>query len=267
MIHGLPDRVGRGVVLVVALLTACAEDRTGTLPVSTSGVTVVPTTASHAVPVPPGSLAGDAETFRIHPSPGPDGTVTLTTSDTLVVNASDFGRLNPGLDLHLVVNWGGGAQERVSCGPCRLQHAYGAPGRFRVEATIDDGRPVEEHSTASVTWTADVVVTSIASCDEDGPPPPGAGVDTGTKTIFWTPVPGAKSYNVYVKAVEGCTELGYDERVSHEDPKWTVDASPFDVSSFNRCQTCYYYGVTAVRGGCESPLYTAGGFMLGPCVP
>jgi hypothetical protein len=48
MIHGLPDRIGRGVVLVGVLLTACAEDRTWTLPVSTSGVTVVPTTPSKA---------------------------------------------------------------------------------------------------------------------------------------------------------------------------------------------------------------------------
>ena len=93
----------------------------------------------------------------------------------------------------------------------------------------------------------------------------GAGVNTGTKTVFWSPVAGATSYNVYIKTVENCDDLDSMQQVSLNDAKFSTVQSPFDVSQFDRCHTCYYYGVTSVKGSCESRLQTAGGFGSARC--
>jgi hypothetical protein len=89
---------------------------------------------------------------------------------------------------------------------------------------------------------------------------PAAGVNTGTKTIFWSPVASATSYNVYIKTVENCDQLDSTQQVSLNDQKFSNVQSPFDVSQFSRCHTCYYYSVTSVTGSCESTVRAAGGF-------
>jgi len=98
------------------------------------------------------------------------------------------------------------------------------------------------------------------------PQAPGAGVNTGTRLIFWDPVPGAASYNFYLRAVEGCDMLDSTQHLSAADLRTGNVRSPLDISAFDRCHTCYYFNITAVDGTCESRLDGGAiGFTLGPC--
>jgi hypothetical protein len=79
--------------------------------------------------------------FRIKPEPNANGLIVVAVGETVIVNANDDRAANPSETLHLIVNWGDGPNERVSCGPCRLEHAYTKGGLYLMEATIDDGKP------------------------------------------------------------------------------------------------------------------------------
>jgi hypothetical protein len=105
------------------------------------------------------------------------------------------------------------------------------------------------------------------------PGSPELTVNTGTRTLTWPPVPGATSYNVYVKAVVGeCGLLG-PQIVTRSDQKLSNVSSPLDISAFNRCEACYFVDASAVSGECESRLRsddghpTFLGFGLLPCSP
>lgn len=84
--------------------------------------------------------------FRIKPAPNANGVIIVDAGEELIVNANDDLAANPNATLHLIVNWGDGPNERIGCGPCRLEHAYRRGGLFEMEATIDDGLPAGQAS-------------------------------------------------------------------------------------------------------------------------
>lgn len=98
-------------------------------------------------------------------------------------------------------------------------------------------------------------------------------VNTGTRLLTWTGVQGATSYDVYVRPEPGQCGLQTPVLVTRLDQKVSGATSPFDLSSFNRCDTCYWADIVAVSGSCESPLRSDSGnpapvgFSLLPCVP
>lgn len=68
-----------------------------------------------------------------------------------------------------------------------------------------------------------------------------------------------------VKVVAACDMLVLTQKVAIADQKFANVSSPFDVSPFNRCHTCYYEALTSVSGSCESAPSGTIGFMLKPC--
>jgi hypothetical protein len=59
----------------------------------------------------------------------------------VVVNAADVASRPPAPETYLIVKWDAdGPNERVGCGPCRLEHGYSA-GRYTLTATADDLQP------------------------------------------------------------------------------------------------------------------------------
>jgi len=89
-----------------------------------------------------GALTSSAvvDGFRVHPDPGDDGVIHAFEGESVVVNAADVASRPPAPQSYLIVNWGDGPNERVGCGPCRLEHGYGA-GRYTLVATADDLQP------------------------------------------------------------------------------------------------------------------------------
>jgi hypothetical protein len=77
--------------------------------------------------------------IRTKPAPNAGGVIVLDAGEKLIVNANDELAANPGPNLHLIVNWGDGPNERIGCGACRLEHAYRTGGLYEMEATVDDG--------------------------------------------------------------------------------------------------------------------------------
>ena len=98
-------------------------------------------------------------------------------------------------------------------------------------------------------------------------------VDTGARTLSWPEVQGATSYDLYVRPESGDCGLLPPLAVTRTDQKSSDVTSPFDISAFNKCGTCYFVDVTAVSGDCQSPLRSDIGlpaplsFSLLPCVP
>jgi hypothetical protein len=80
--------------------------------------------------------------FRVHPDPGDDGVIRVFEGQNVVINATDIASRPPAPQSYLIVNWGdnGLNNQRVGCGPCRLEHGYGA-GRYTLVATADDLQP------------------------------------------------------------------------------------------------------------------------------
>jgi hypothetical protein len=78
--------------------------------------------------------------FRTKPAPNANGVIVVGAGEKLIVNANDERAANPGETLTLIVNWGDGPNDRVPCGPCRLEHAYRAGGLYDMEASIDNGK-------------------------------------------------------------------------------------------------------------------------------
>ena len=74
--------------------------------------------------------------FRVHPDPGDDGVIRVFDDENVVVNATDIASRPPADANFLVVNWGDGPNQRVGCGPCRLDHGYG-PGSYNLAASLD----------------------------------------------------------------------------------------------------------------------------------
>jgi hypothetical protein len=149
------------VAMVVLAAVGCA-------PSTPAGPTAAPTaTSGYAAQLaagpwaklkaggPPAAAAGvKAEAvidgFRVHPDPGDDGVIRVVEGENVTVNASDIASPPPAPQSFLVVNWGDGGNQRVGCGPCRMDHSY-APGRYTLVASAD-GLPGDR----SITLTVDV---------------------------------------------------------------------------------------------------------------
>jgi hypothetical protein len=78
--------------------------------------------------------------FRVHPDPGDDGVIHAFEGENVLVNAADLASLPPAPQSYLIVSWDGGPNQRVGCGPCRLEHGYSA-GRYTLVATATDVQP------------------------------------------------------------------------------------------------------------------------------
>jgi hypothetical protein len=78
--------------------------------------------------------------FRVHPDPDVNGVIHVFEGENVAVNAADIASRPPASQSYLVVNWGDGANQRVGCGPCRLEHGYRA-GRYTLQTTADDLQP------------------------------------------------------------------------------------------------------------------------------
>jgi hypothetical protein len=83
--------------------------------------------------------------FRVHPDPGDDGVIHVVEGENVVVNAADLASPPPAPQSYLIVKWGdnGPNNQRIGCGPCRLEHGY-ASGRYTLEATSDDLQPTAQ---------------------------------------------------------------------------------------------------------------------------
>ena len=108
--------------------------------------------------------------FRVKPAPGDDGAIHVVAGDPVTVNANDYRASYPGATLYFIANWGdGGGNQRVSCGPCRLAHAYESPGRYEVELTVDDGIVPPVSAQSPETQLVTVIVTGVP--EKPGPTP------------------------------------------------------------------------------------------------
>jgi hypothetical protein len=227
------------------LLWRCANDDVPLL----TGIAVPTALPTSVAPTPTSTstaradLAGD---FRVVPAPDAAGVIYLMPGDSLEVNGALF-RNAHGEGLKLGADWGDGSQGGSLCGACRAAHVYTSVGRFTLTAAITDFARENVQR-----WTVQVGCAA----------PTSHGYDSGRNTYSWASVDGATSYNVYLKTVPNCTQLVSDE-ATKADAKLAGVSSPFDVSAFNRCNTCYYIGVTAVTGSCESEISSGIGFGKG----
>jgi hypothetical protein len=110
-----------------------------------------------------GALTSSAvDGFRVHPEPDSDGVVHAFEGENVVVNAADVASRPPAPQTYLIVKWDAdGANERVGCGPCRLEHGYSA-GRYTLTATADDLQPATALSSSTNRSISLVVVVSPA---------------------------------------------------------------------------------------------------------
>ena len=105
---------------------------------------------------------GSIGNFRVKPAPEDDGAIHVVVGDPVTVNANDYRASFPGATLYLIANWGdGGGNQRVGCGPCRLAHAYDAPGRYTLEMTVDDGITSAVSAQSPETQVVTVIVTGL----------------------------------------------------------------------------------------------------------
>jgi len=209
------------------------------------------------------NAGNDAESpagFRLRPAPNSEGLVDVALGGPLNINAASLvGMVAPGSRLR--VDWGDGSRTSAACGACRIQHTYQAAGLYDVVATLGEQGDIPPSQTGR--WTAHVEPEPTCAGAEF-PFPQSVTLNTGTRAMTWDSV-GGNSYNLYIKAVDGCDQFDLDERATTRDLKIAAVTSPFDISSFNHCHTCYYWGMTVVSGQCESVILGSGGFKLYPC--
>jgi len=117
----------------------------------------------------------DIDGFRVHPDPGDDGIIRVFEGERVVVNGADVASRPPAPETHLIVNWGEDptVNERVPCGPCRLEHSY-AVGRYTLVATADDLQPEGAPGRVNRSITVTIVVAPIPPTRPD-PVSPFAG--------------------------------------------------------------------------------------------
>lgn len=136
----------RALGLLTAAVVAVSSVRCGgALSPTASDTTPAARAAAAWAMVKIGTSGGVASTavidgFRVHPDPGDDGVIHVLEGQNVVINATDIASRPPAPQSYLIVNWGEGSNQRVGCGPCRLEHAYGA-GRYTLVATADDLLP------------------------------------------------------------------------------------------------------------------------------
>ena len=113
-----------------------------------------------------------------------------------------------------------------------------------------------------------MLVATFFGCSGDPldvPSAPSGTIDTGTKTLTWSAVAGATSYNLYIKTIN--MELGLvpqqEAQASKSDAKITAAVSPYSIESLNKCNTAYFFGITALNSGGESEITLLGGFGPG----
>ncbi len=114
-----------------------------------------------------GALTSSAvDGFRVHPDPDGDGVVHVFEGENVVVNAADVASPPPAPETYLIVKWDAdGPNERVGCGPCRLEHGYSV-GRYTLVATTDDLQPataVPSSTNRSISLVVDVTPPPTAT--------------------------------------------------------------------------------------------------------
>ena len=155
------------VAFSILTLTACAGPTTSTETGPETFQITNPETQLRASSEAVGSIGN----FRVKPAPDDDGAIHAVVGDPVTVNANDYRPSYPGATLYLIANWGdGGGNQRVNCGPCRLAHAYDAPGRYRLEMTVDDGITPPVSAQSPETQVVTVIVTGVPDKPEPAPP-------------------------------------------------------------------------------------------------
>jgi hypothetical protein len=171
--------------------------------VSSPAPTPVPSAIAEPSPSAAPGIAGGS--FRFTPDAGPDDVIKLVKGDRIAINATAFAAANPALTLRLGVDWGDGESAHVGCGTCRLEHAYGQEGKFKLEATVDDGQPAgRARSASAVTRTAVVQVVGPSPAPPKPTPAPTPGPTPTPNAGCTYPIP----MPVWVAPTPGSTVSG-----------------------------------------------------------
>lgn len=264
-------------ILTAALLHGCsASGPTTTLPSETEqgGASGGNGTARAAA-----SLAVDGNrppqlVARVKPAPGADNVIVGTSPLELDVNLCRS--VDPDEDpiLFTIDADGDGTLDEAGThgGNCRRTFTYTAEaGQVRelspIVCVVDvDAAGKPRHDADCRTYSLRVSGPATEPSAPVCAPAPGFIFNGATRAITWSPVEGASSYNLYVKTVPNCERLSYIS-ATLDDEKLANVQSPFDVSSFDTCSTCYYVMITSVTDTCESGPGGSVGFMLNPCRP
>ena len=155
-------------------------------------------------------------------------------------------------------------------GQTRANNAVAALG-------ADGGLTVDVSQTAGTTQLVlDVngyFATAGCSAEQTPARPAEMAINLGDRMLTWSPVAGATSYNVYIRAVVGSCGLLGPQSVTRSDQLLSNVSSPLDVSPPTLCGSCFFVDLAAVSGECESRLYSDDGlpaplgFSLSPCTP
>jgi PKD domain len=233
---------------VATLLWRCKKD---VGPPLTGLPLFTPKPPATLTPTPAKGLSGS---FRVVPQADPNAFLQISQGSTVEVNAAAF---RDGLNgtVNLATEWGDGSFASSDCGPCRVTRVFSTPGTYTITAEITDA----SSNRVRTNWTV------MVGCAAPG----GATYSSGLKTFSWSSVPGATSYNVYVKTVPSCNVITPSQGPTKSDSKSPKVTSPFDASASNKCNTCYYINVSEITGYCESILTGGVGFTPNPttCTP
>jgi hypothetical protein len=208
---------------------------------------------------------------KVNPGPGPQNVIAGTSPFTFDLNLCRS--VDPDEDpiLFTMDSDGDGALDESGTkgGNCRRTFTYLAePGQVReltaVACVVDldtAGKPRREAECRSYALR----VTGAEPPRACAQTPPFGFYGYTPPYLMWPDVQDATSYNLYVKTVPNCDSLDSLTIATLADEKIADVRSPFDVSSFNVCRTCYYVVMTSVTGTCESAPGGGIGFMIRPC--
>jgi hypothetical protein len=205
--------------------------------------------------------------FKVEPAPNADRVIAGTSPFELHLNVCRSADSETDTLLYTMDADGDGRLDEsgTSGGSCRRTFTYTAkPGDVRDLApkvcVVDldaDGKPRRDAECRTYAVRVAGPAEEVACADL-----PGTTINTLTRQITWEEVPGAVSYNLYLKTIPNCTGSGSATGATRDDQKFANVQSPFDVSSLDLCGTCYYVTVTSVTRTCETP--PAGGVGFGP---
>ena len=186
---------------------------------------------------------GSIGNFRVKPAPGEDGAIHVVVGDPVTINANDYRFSYPGVTIYFIANWGdGGGNQRVPCGPCRLAHAYDAPGEYHLELTVDDGITPPVSAQSPETQFVTVIVTGIP--EKPGKPEPASPL------VF----PGSRPSATWTSITVACGPLNTSVTMRVTDPD--NDASFFTLGLTGGTLTSASSGGPVPSGGTFTTTFT-----------
>jgi hypothetical protein len=157
------------------------------------------------------SMGTPAGSFRTTPGASSDQEIRVALGTLVTISGARFTAANPDDELKLEVEWGDGQRSTNGCGPCRVDHVYGA-GVYQLTATVHDRRLADR---GSATQSYTVIVPGPAQTESTATPGPsfchsinlatGAACPTGA-TQFCDTVPIVATSSAQARlACEACT--------------------------------------------------------------